>query len=556
MSKTETIGKRILLLRVALDPLDDSLAATVSATDIFPTLSEEWTAAQSDVLDGISTELRADTTGLDRIDAIVLARQVSDLRDRLDMRLWGTFVSGYDHSPLGRSKQAISSLPINTRGERDRILSLVNSIGPYLESCTDQTLASCQAGRPPTKTSIDIASHSWQSVISSDGAALLPPNAPPNLLEAATAAFNVSGRDAAAAYLNALTGPVASGSRSDASPGLCHIAGGDGDYYRLVNSNTDDFGSPEQLHELGREQVEHLHERLRALRGKGGRGQSIKELLVRTSSPPGFSSYEECKKYIALQIRRAAAGSAAAFTTSIPTGPAIEEIDEQNRNTSPTAYYLPGSSPAQTGRLLLNPQALTGTSAASLEPLIYHEAIPGHHLQFSAAQTVHMPLHRKTAWFNTFVEGWGLYAEELAEELGLYTSDDALAASLGLQLFRSARLVVDTGLHLRGWTVQQAEQYLQEKAGVDANTARREILRYIEYPAQALSYATGKAHIISLRHRQEQRLGSFFNLAHFHSDILRQGIVPFSVFGQNFSWSTEQIEPTSNVQNSPKAGSQ
>jgi uncharacterized protein (DUF885 family) len=166
----------------------------------------------------------------------------------------------------------------------------------------------------------------------------------------------------------------------------------------------------------------------------------------------------------------------------------------------------------------------------TLPALTYHESIPGHHVQLSIQQEANLPLLRKVSFYGAYGEGWALYAEQLAAEMGEY--DDDLAGHIGhLQssMFRAVRLVVDTGMHSMGWTREQAIQFFKDNTGKTDQDITVEVDRYIVWPGQALAYKLGQLKIRELRTAAEKKLGANFNVRRFHDAVLEQGSVPLDV---------------------------
>lgn len=195
-------------------------------------------------------------------------------------------------------------------------------------------------------------------------------------------------------------------------------------------------------------------------------------------------------------------------------------------DSSLTVYYMPGNNSGDIGTLSTNPTNMLGVAKGSANAMISHETLPGHHAQFEYARKLSLPDYRKTAWFNCFIEGWALYVEDLAEELGLYNNHEQLKGKLLQELFRAARLVVDTGLHFYGWTKKDVIDYLHLNTHLSKVQAEHEINRYIECPAQALSYATGKFHLKTLRQQCILSERGDFNYKDFHERLLKHGVAP------------------------------
>jgi uncharacterized protein (DUF885 family) len=164
------------------------------------------------------------------------------------------------------------------------------------------------------------------------------------------------------------------------------------------------------------------------------------------------------------------------------------------------------------------------------EALAFHESIPGHHLQLSIAQELTgLPEFRKHLGVTAFVEGWGLYAERLADDMGLYSSDLDRIGMLSFDAWRDCRLVVDTGLHAMGWTRQQAIDYMTQNTVLAENNIVNEVDRYLGDPGQALAYKVGQLEILALRDEGKKRLGDKFDLKQFHDNVLKNGAVALPV---------------------------
>lgn len=168
-----------------------------------------------------------------------------------------------------------------------------------------------------------------------------------------------------------------------------------------------------------------------------------------------------------------------------------------------------------------------------MEDLFLHEAIPGHHYQTSLAQeNDSLPVFRRFLNYGAYVEGWALYTESLGKELGLYEDSYQYFASLSEEMHRAIRLVVDVGMHLKGWTREQAIEFSLENEGESEEAITSEIERYMAYPGQALCYKIGQLKIRELRHKAEQELGDEFNIAGFHDAVLDGGSLPLSILEQ------------------------
>lgn len=220
------------------------------------------------------------------------------------------------------------------------------------------------------------------------------------------------------------------------------------------------------------------------------------------------------------------------YFTHMPIAPiSIRAVEPYRQQGAPTAFYEPPSlDGTRPGQYFVNTARMNDVSRYRLAALAYHEAVPGHHLQIALAQeNEKLPDFRRIIINQAFSEGWALYAEKLAAEMNAYQGVEEEYGRLVQELWRAARLVVDTGLHARGWSKQQALDYLTQNTPLSKSESEQEINRYLVIPGQAVAYKMGELKLLSIRQQMQDKLGSRFDLPRFHTALLSQGTLPLDV---------------------------
>lgn len=315
--------------------------------------------------------------------------------------------------------------------------------------------------------------------------------------------------------------------RNDEIPGLLHLPDGRDLYRQLVWAHTSLPFTAEEVHEIGRRQVERLEEEYRRIAGPVLGTIDIDEIYRKLRDDKSLH-YRDAPSLVAdaTTALTNATNSVFDWFGVLPKAPCEAHSIEQG---ALAFYSRPARDGSKPGRFFFNTADPTMWGTFQLEAVTYHEGVPGHHLQLAIAQE-NPALHHLLAdyYIAAYNEGWGLYTERLADEMGLYSSELDRIGMLSADSMRACRLVVDTGLHALGWTREQAIDYMVAHSPMTRLQVEGEIDRYIGNPGQALGYMMGRLEIEKIRANAEAALGDAFDIKAFHDEMLSTGSVPIS----------------------------
>ncbi|MBI2433540.1 MAG: DUF885 domain-containing protein [Candidatus Hydrogenedentes bacterium] len=319
--------------------------------------------------------------------------------------------------------------------------------------------------------------------------------------------------------------------------GVWKFKDGDAYYaYRLRTYTTTSL-TPEQVHQMGLDEVARLQQEMDQRLGEAGWREGTVGERMAALARDGAQLFQEddagraaaLAEYQSI-IDDVSAGISTVFDLRPAAPVKVERIPQFKEKTAPGAYYdapaLDGSRP---GIFYANLRNMAELPKFGMRTLAYHEAIPGHHFQIALQQEMKGPTFRKFPMFTAYIEGWALYAERLAGEQGFLKDPLADLGRLQSELFRAVRLVVDTGIHYKRWTREQAIDYMESTTGMPHGDVVAEIERYIVDPGQACAYKVGQMKILELREKARQALGSGFSLNGFHNAVLSVGAVPLEI---------------------------
>jgi uncharacterized protein (DUF885 family) len=317
--------------------------------------------------------------------------------------------------------------------------------------------------------------------------------------------------------------------------GIWRLPEGEALYAAMIRHMTDSNLSAEDVHRTGLDEVERITLEMDAiLRSEGYTEGTVGERMQQLNVEERFlySNDAAGKAKLLDDVRAQVAGMYAELPNWFRKLPKHEvevlPVPEFSQNSAPIGYYNPpapdGSRP---GYYFINLRDTALHPSWTLPTLSYHEAVPGHHLDGATAMELEVPQVVKALWSNTSGEGWALYAEQLAAEMGMYADDPyGDLGRLQAELHRAVRLVVDTGMHAKKWSREQAIEYMVDAEGLDEATATSEIERYAVWPAQALGYKLGQLRINALREEAEQALGEAFDIRDFNQQVLNVASAP------------------------------
>ncbi|MBN7795587.1 DUF885 family protein [Parahaliea mediterranea] len=341
----------------------------------------------------------------------------------------------------------------------------------------------------------------------------------------------------APAYARLVAELQAEQERAPGSSGVWSMPEGDAFYQFLLSQYTTTDITADEVHALGLAEVARLHAEMDAIREQVGFEGDLKAFFQHLKTDPQFyfdNSDEGRAAYLAL-AQSIVDGAVARVDQVLPGGlPAplqVRRIEAYREKSAPVGFYESGSpETGKPGTVYLGMYDMAGAARYDLPALLYHEGVPGHHLQSAIMQTEpSIPAIRQyyTWWQNTaYTEGWALYAETLADELGLYTDPYAQFGRLAGELWRACRLVVDSGLHAKRWSREEAIAYLNENTASSVENNERAVDRYLAVPGQATAFKIGMGKLIELREHAAAELGERFDSRQFHELVLRSGPLP------------------------------
>ena len=328
--------------------------------------------------------------------------------------------------------------------------------------------------------------------------------------------------------------------------GYSAMPGGKEMYTYLVRQQTTTTKTPEEIYQTGLNEVARIKKQMDSIKNLVGFKGDLKAFFDEMKNNPKFMPYKTPKEVLAAfeNIHQRMKPNLKKMFENEPKTPFEIRQTEAFRAASASAEYNQGSADGKRPGIFYVPilDATKFNTTSGMESLFLHEAIPGHHYQISLTQeNTSLPKFRRFGGHNAYVEGWALYCESLGKELGLYQDPYQHMGALGDEMHRAIRLVVDVAIHTKNMSREEAIKYMMDNEAINEEGATAEIERYMGIPAQALGYKTGAMKIRELRNKYEKELGNKFKIAAFHTEVLKDGSLPLSVFETKMdAWAASQ----------------
>ncbi len=460
---------------------------------------------------------------------------------------------GYVFDQMNGAQSDLPAFLINIHSVADAAqaqdyIERIEGLGPVLDTLTAESRERAGRGVMPPKWVYPYVISDIENLLSAGNAnAVLEDftgkvgkleiaQAEKTALEArAQAAWNGAARPA---YARLLAEMKRQQGQAPTADGVWRFPQGAAYYDALLSNYTTTDLTADQIHNIGLREIERIHGEMRAIMAQVGFDGTLQQFFefARTDPKFFFTSREDYLAAVQAAKDRVEPALPRYFNT-LPKAPlqvkAVEAFREQSAGKA--FYQSPAPDGSRPGTYYVNLFRLEDMSKNELEALFYHEGLPGHHLQ-RAVQTElgdEIPAFRRFGGVTAYTEGWGLYAEELGKDMGFYTDPYSDFGRLGMELWRAARLVVDTGIHSKRWSRERAIDYLKQNTPNPDGDIRKAIERYVVYPGQATAYMIGKLKIMELRERARGQLGAEFDIRAFHDVVLESGPVPLSILEEN-----------------------
>jgi uncharacterized protein (DUF885 family) len=430
----------------------------------------------------------------------------------------------------------VPNMALPTVEVAEALVPKLRSIGQHLRYVAQRHREGVASGRTPARFAVELTLpqlDTWLATPVADDP-LLKTSPPPDDLDVDAwrkqleGAVERSVRPAVQELRDVLAHEVLPHVRPDEHCGVSWLPDGEQTYATSLVANTTTTLTAQEIHDLGLEQITKLEAEYRQLGAEVLGTEDVPTIYQRLRTDPALRHNE---------VQEILAASETAFARAREEMPQwfdrLPVADCAIKTTDQGAlgfYYPPAEDGSRGGVFYVNTADPTAWGRFEIEALSYHEGIPGHHLQLAiASELSNLPALRRHTIFNAYAEGWGLYTERLADEMGLYSTPMDRLGMLTMDSMRACRLVVDTGLHALGWSRQQAIDYIVANSPMSVANVTNEVNRYAVWPGQACGYMIGRLEILRIRAEAEQRRGEAFDIKEFHNAVLDSGSLPLGV---------------------------
>jgi uncharacterized protein (DUF885 family) len=539
------------------DPVAATLLGIPGFDDKVADPSREASQRHAETLRDLEVRLAAlDVNELNRVDQTTRSILAFRLRCEQDVLAAGLAEVAVTASVAGRLSMTLSEVPQVSLSDADRAESYLRrlaGLGGHFDALGRRYLQAKADGRFPTASGVQQAIQQLDDYVKSDFGQdpLLRPTPIVGDIDqwrarAERLVLEVI-RPALRRLRTTLAEDLAPVGRDDDHVGVCNVPGGLEGYDANIRLFTTTSMSAKQIHDMGLDLVAET----RAEIGQAGLSAlgtaDVSEILRRLRDDPSlrFDGPEQILTFVADAHRRAEQALAGWFRNYDLPACEVREMDPIQGRGGPGAYYLwPPTDGSRPGSLWVNTYESANRSRAGYEVLTFHEGVPGHHLQVAVSAGGDLPEFRRHRRLPAHSEGWGLYAERLADEMGLYSSEIDRLGMLASTALRACRLVVDTGIHQFGWPRVRAVEYMRNNTAMSDIEINNDVDRYIAAPAQALSYQIGHIRINELRNQARQQLGPKFDIAEFHHRVLAEGSLPLSTLDELIGGWVKELQST------------
>ncbi|HWF15780.1 MAG TPA: DUF885 domain-containing protein [Acidimicrobiales bacterium] len=532
----DDLASELLKTVLDADPLAGSLYGFPGYDDRLPDLSAE--SEQRVDADLTSIAQRAEDlpdVGLNEPEhqtldfARVMARGMAGAAEvpLTEFTICDTFVA-----PVPGVLTTLPKLQLDTEERRQGYLARLRALPELLATAGERHRQGTSAGRTAVARLVESAVAQLDLLIADPGlgGVARTEQADDGFRRAAGEAIDQGVRPALAAYRDGLRADILPAARDDDHPGICFLPDGDAMYRAMARLHTSTDYTPDELHAMGREIVAQVREELIETGSRLWHTSEPTEIFDHLCNDPElrYASRDEMLEH-ARRVVAAAEREAPRWFATVPDQPCtVEPVPEAEEAGMAAAYYMPGAiDGSRHGTYYLNTYKPEERHRYAAEDIAFHEAVPGHHFQLTIAmESTDLSSARRVLHDTACAEGWGLYSERLADEMGLYSDDVARMGLFAADSWRASRLVVDTGIHALGWSRRKAVEWLGANTPMPRIEVESEVDRYISFPGQALAYMVGRREIVRLRARAAEGLGARFDLKQFHDLVLRVGILP------------------------------